>query len=152
MLDVFHDDYHFLSLPFQTFLKKIQQYHDETAEPIYFSMRLPSPLRCPEELKQLCGMKERLQPHHLDLVHQYLPRNTVKTARHNYFRSQYYKSKLKVGFVMNAILQIQEFDPFYITMDEIHHSDHLMMELISEKQFYEEKILNLPLRNELSPS
>lgn len=118
------------------FLQKIQDYHDETGSPIFVSIRHKTPQR---PVAWLRGML----PQHLDLVRQFLPATTLQTARRTYLRSQYDKFRLQEAFVQAAILQIQEYDPFFLTMDDIHQSDMLQMGLISKKQFYQEKIMDV---------
>lgn len=112
------------------FLQKIQDYHDETGLPIFVSIRhRPPPKRSAAWIRDML-------PQHTDLVRRFLPTTTIQTARHTYRRSQYEKHKLQEAFVRDAIHQIREYDPFFLTMDEIHQSDMLMMRLISKKQFY----------------
>ncbi len=118
------------------FLQKIQDYHDETGLPIFVSIRRKPPQRPATWLR---GML----PQHLDLVRQFLPATTIQTARRTYMRSQYDKFRFQEAFVQAAILQIQEYDPFFLTMDDIHQSDMLQMGLISKKQFYQEKIMDV---------
>ena len=97
-------------------------------------------------------MEERLLPHHLDLVCQYLPITTLQTAQETYIRSRYEKYKLQAAFIENAMEQIRNYDPFFLTMDDVHESDMLMTGLISKKLFYEEKIMDLKRKkNELQP-
>ena len=140
------------SSTFSSFLEKIQEYHDETGLAICFSIRLKSSLPCHEEPSWLRTIEEQLLPHHLDLVRQYLPITTLQTARDAYIRSRYDKYKLQVAFVENAVEQVRDYDPFFLTMDDIHQSDMLLTGLISKKLFYEEKIMDLRRKkNELQP-
>ena len=131
------------------FLKKIQDYHEETGLPVEVRTRLKTQRPSPSWLET---MEERLIPHHLDLVRQYLPRKTLETAKGVYLRACYDKYKLQVAFVENAVDQVRDYDPFFLTMDEIHESDMLLTSLLSKKRFYEEKIMG-PRRkkNELQP-
>ena len=122
------------------FLKKIQDFHNETGLPIWVSLR---PWKRPEHSDWLWRAGDRLLPQHRDLVRQYLPATTVQIARDTYTRSQYHKYKLHVAFVENAIAQIQDYDPFFLTMDDIHDSDMLLTDLISKKLFYQEKIMSV---------
>jgi hypothetical protein len=132
-----------------SFLKKIQDYHEETGLPIEVHIRLKTPRHSPSWLGT---MEERLLPHHLHLVRQYLPTTTLRTARETHLRSCYDKYKLQVAFVESAMEQVRNYDPFFLTMDEIHESDMILTSLLSKKQFYEEKIMD-PRRkkNELQP-
>jgi len=138
--DVFHNDE--CRRPI-SFLRKVEEYHQETGNPIHISIRMKSPPHCPTEKRLLCHVKTNLLPHHLDLVRQYLPKTVMKTAQGSHIRSYYYRYKLQVAFVENALEQVQEYDPFFFTMDDIHESDMLMMDLLSKKVFYEEKIMAL---------
>jgi hypothetical protein len=134
-----------------SFLDKIQEYHDETGLPISFSIRLKFAQHSPDESNHwLTTMEERLLPQHLELILEYLPMTTLQKARNNYIRSCYDKYKLQVSFVQHSLDQIQNYDPFFITMDDIHQSDMLLTGLISKKLFYEEKIIDLKRKkNEL---
>jgi hypothetical protein len=137
--DVFDDEeFHPMS-----FLGKIEEYHQETGSPIYVSIRMKFPPHSPTEEMLLSHIKTNLQPHHLDLVRYYLPKTVIKAARASHIRSHYYKYKLQVSFVEHALKQVQEHDPFFFTMDDIHESDMMMMGLLSKKVFYEEKIMAL---------
>lgn len=122
------------------FLRKIQEYHDETGNPIYFSIRLNIPMGSQQELKLLQNMKNNLKTYQLDNVKQYLSKTTHKTAQKTYNKTQYYKCKLKYAFIENAIQQIQEYDPFHLTMDDIHECDNFMLNLTYKKMYYEEKM------------
>jgi len=122
------------------FLGKIQEYHDETGEPIYFSIRLKIPKGSPQELTFLKNMKTHLKTHHLELVKNYLPLSAFRVAQKTHLKSQYYKSKLECALIENAIRQIQEYDPFYLTMDDIHEGDMMLTSLTYKKMYYEEKI------------
>lgn len=127
-----------------SFLEKIQEYHNETGLAIDVRIRLKTRQCCSEEEDRWLGtMEERLLPHHLDLVRQYLPTTTLQTARDTYLRSCYDKYKLQVAFVENAMDQVRDYDPFFLTMDDIHESDMLLTSLLSKKLFYEEKIMDL---------
>lgn len=127
-----------------SFLDKIQEYHDETGLPISFSIRLKFAQRSSDESNHwLTTMEERLLPQHLKLILEYLPMTTIKKAQDNYIRSRYDKYKLQVAFVQHALDQIRKYDPFFITMDDIHQSDMLLTGLMSKKLFYEEKIMDL---------
>lgn len=119
------------------FLQKIQDYHDETGLPIFVSIKCKPPPYCP------ATWLRAMLPQHTDLVRQFLPVSTVQTAYRTYWRSQYEKCKLQEAFVRDAITQVQEYDPFFLTMDEIHQSDMLVMGMISKKQFYQEKIMDV---------
>ena len=137
-----------------SFLEKIQEYHNETGLPIDVRIRLKTCQCCPDEqeVRWLETMEERLLPHHLDIVRQYLPTTTLQTARVTYLRSCYDKYKLQVAFVENAMDQVRDYDPFFLTMDDIHESDMLLTSLLSKKLFYEEKIMDLRRKkNELQP-
>lgn len=135
-----------------TFLEKINEYHEETGLPISLSIRRKFPLSFHKEPSWLRSMEERLLPHHLDLVCQYLPITTLQTAQETYIRSRYEKYKLQAAFVENAMEQIRNYDPFFFTMDDVHESDMLLTGLISKKLFYEEKIMDLKRKkNELQP-
>jgi hypothetical protein len=139
-----------------SFLQKIQDYHEETGLPVSVPVRLkPPPRDCSEEGKNgwLRTMKRRLLPHHFDLVRQYLPMTTLHTARETYIRTRYNQYKLQVAFVENATDQVRGYDPFFLTIDEVHESDMLLTLLVSKKLFYEEKIMGLRRKNnhELQP-
>jgi hypothetical protein len=121
-------------------LRKIQEYHDETGEPIYFSVRLKFPFCCPQESQFLNNMKTYLKTHHLELVKKYLPVATYKTAQKTHIRHQYYQTKLESVFIENAIQQIQEYDPFYLTMDDIHEGDSMLTNLEFKNIYYKEKM------------
>lgn len=124
------------------FLKKVQEYHDETSEPIYFSAHIRKKPRCLNELELLSNIRIHLNAENTDLVKKFLPLTTIKTARDTYIRSQYYKHKLEIVFIENAVHQIQDYDPFFLTMDDIHESDALLLDLITKKMYYEEKLLS----------
>lgn len=132
-----------------SFLRKIQEYHEETGLPVEVSIRLKPAPRCPSWLGT---MEERLLPHHLDLVRQHLPATTLQTARDTHLRACYDKHKLQAAFVENARDQVRDYDPFFLTMDEVHESDMLLTSSLSKKRFYEEKIMDLRRKkNELQP-
>jgi hypothetical protein len=124
------------------FLRKVQEYHDETYEPIYFSTRIRKKPGCLNELELLNNIRVHLNAENTDLVKEFLSLRTIKTARDTYVRSQYYKYKLEIVFIENAVRQIQDYDPFFLTMDDIHESDALLLDLITKKMYYEEKLLS----------
>lgn len=124
------------------FLEKVRDYHDETGRPIYVSIRVKKPPCCPDEKQLLQNMQTYLRGYNLELVGQYLPLTTHKKARETHIRTQYYNYKLKIAFIEDAIQQIGGYDPFYITMDDIHETDMLLMELINRQMYYKEKMMN----------
>lgn len=124
------------------FLKKVQEYHDETGNPIELSMKRKKKPHCPQEKQLLRGIQQNLLPHHIDMIRQYIPPRAHKTARETFLWSQYHEIKQRIAFIENAVQQIQEYDPFYLTMDDIHGSDMMLTELISAMIYYREMVAN----------
>jgi hypothetical protein len=113
-------------------LQKIQAYQEETQEPIPTHKKTA----CPEEKKRLREVRDRLLPHHISLVRQYLPRRVYE----NVWRSQYRQLRRRLVFLENAIAQIGEYDPFFLTMDDIHDADRIMTGLLSRMVFYRDRV------------
>lgn len=121
-------------------LSKVQDYHDETGNCIRFSLRLKPKPECPEELRHLRAMKARVGSYHLDMIKKYLPLSALKNARQTYFKNQYYKSKHQETFLKNAIQQILEYDPFFLTIDDIHEMETMQLKMTYKRIYYEEKM------------
>lgn len=127
--------------PTSPITQKIQEYHDDTGEPIYFSLKQPFSLKtCPQETKLLQDIKQHLLPHQLSLVHQFLPSQVYETARKAFLREQYYRLKLQSVFLEHAIEQIREHDPFYLSMDDFHDMGMMLTELSYQQLYYKEKM------------
>lgn len=136
--DVFgtkHDD--------NIFLRKIKEYEDETGEPIYLSGRIRDHFGCREELELLGNIRQYVSTDNTDLIGSFLSMTTIKKARETYYRSQYFRCKLKALFIENAVSQINEYEPFFLTMDDIHESDSLVLNLEIKKVYYQEKLMSL---------
>lgn len=123
------------------FLKKIQDYHEETGSPIYFSFHLNKPLNNPEEKRFLQNMTSNIGENNLGLVKQFLSQRTYDKAKETHLKSKYYKYKIQSMFIENAIEQIRGYDPFYFTMDDIHDADAFQTVLVYKKSYYNEKML-----------
>lgn len=121
-------------------LLKIDDYHDETGNSILFSIRLKPKPECPKELKHLHTMKSRVGSYHLDMIKKYLPMSALENARQTYFKNQYYKSKHQETFLRNAIQQILDYDPFFLTIDDIHNIEMIQLKITYKRIYYEEKL------------
>lgn len=123
--------------PLCVFLQKIQQYHEETGNLIRMSMKKKKrATSCPVEAGLLHTMQNNLLPHHLEMVRQYLPPRVYKKARETFLWSQYHQLKQKISFIEDAVQQVQEYDPFYLTMDDIHEADMMLTQMISRMMYY----------------
>lgn len=128
-IDLFPDLSHY------AFLYKIQQYHDETHLPIYVVLK--SIPRIQSSIL-FSNMKQHLDHHHITLVREYLPPSLYKIARETYRRFQYRLVKAKRLFLEQALRQIQDYDDFYLTMDDIHEIDSVMTSLLYQELYYRE--------------
>lgn len=124
------------------FLQRVQDFHNETGEPIYLSIKQYS-ITCPTESKILNTISQHLTPHHISLISGYIPKHVMDTARHTYHRTQYHKIKQQSLFIENAVQQIGEYDPFFLSMDNIHDHDALLTSLLQQKSYHQEQIIFL---------
>lgn len=123
------------------FLSKIQQYHDEIGFPIHVSVKHKQVKNNYSTSTTLfSNIQNNLEPHHIVLVKQYLPATIYKIAYDTYMRRCYHETKLQIAFLQGAMEQIQEYDPFYLTMDDIHEMDMVWTSLSYKLVYYREKI------------
>lgn len=123
----------FPNLSQYNFLKKIQQFHDETNLPIYISIKR-LPVVPPSTI--ISEFQQKMEPFHIELVKKYLSPKIYRIAQDTYKRSQYHQIKLKITFLENAIQQIQEYDVFYLNMDDIHEIDMVITCLSYQQMDY----------------
>lgn len=130
----------FNGFPLCPFLQKIQEYQKETSRPIYMSMKKKREISCPVEMELLDNIQNNLLPHHLEMVRQYIPSSVYKKARETFLWSQYHKLKRKISFIENAVQQVQDHDPFYLSMDDIHEADMMLTDMISKMMYYRDLV------------
>lgn len=121
-------------------LQKLQEYQKETGDVIHTPKARYKPLGCPKEAILLRGIQNNLLPPHIDLIRQYLPLDVVKTAQMTHMRAEHRKLEKKVFFLENAVRQIGEHDPFFLTMDDIHEVDMMLTQFLSKMAYYHENI------------
>lgn len=122
-------------------LQKMKEFQEETATTI----QVPCEKRqvsfgCCQELELLKKIQENVLPYHMTLICSMIPLHVVATAKKTFFRRKYHNIKKKIQFLTHAVQQIQEHDPFYLTMDDVHESDMLLTDLMLRQMYYEEML------------
>lgn len=120
-------------------LQKINNFQQETGMTIHVHFKNKKKcLTDPDELLLLQKMRAHLLPHHVGLVGKFLPTRVVDEAKKNFHRTRCHTIKKQIHFLTEAIQQIQEYDPFYLTMDDVHESDMMLSDLMLRRMYYEE--------------
>lgn len=123
----------------EVLFNKIQEYHDETQQTIRCNVRIKRKSGCKTEYNLLQKIKKNLTEHQIQCLKQFIPYDHAKKL---YWKEKYEKYKLQVDFLENAMNQITEYDPFFLTMDDRHEIDMLLTNLISIQQYINGKYLD----------
>lgn len=113
----------------------IKQYHQETGKPVFLTIQKKKTI--PPPVSTL--VYERLVPEHLELIRSYLPRRVLREARAAHYRKLYHQHKLRVVFVGEALRQMREHDPFFVSIDDVHEADGVLTGMTSAMAYYAEQ-------------
>lgn len=113
------------------FVEAVEQYHRETGQPVF----LPRQKKKKED-GAAAALLSRLLPEHLELVRAFLPLRVLREARAAYYRNLYHALKLRVVFVGEALSQVRDYDPFLVSMDDVHEADAALTSMTSLMGYY----------------
>ena len=123
-----------------TCLQKIRDFQEETTTTIHVPYKKQPSFGCREELKLVRNIEENVLPHHIQLIYSMMPLHVLANAKKTFFRMKYHDIGKKIRFLTNAVQQIQEHDPFYLTVDDVNESDMLLTDLMWRQMYYEEML------------
>ena len=118
-------------------LQKMSEFQEEIGI-FSFSSKPPSPLGCKEELNLLRDIEKKTYPHHITMIRSFISQSVMKNAKKTHIKKKYRIVQKQIRFLESAVQEIQEYDPFYLSMDDIHESDMMLSTLMLRAMYYEE--------------